>query len=266
MPTDDQLRAKLIEDTGSAAEADRALPAVRRLADWPAPVPSARATTQLIRSLQATPSPRKPKINVWALLSSQARIVQQEIWLASVLVMSIGLWMAVGDSTSAPDGWLLALSAPVVTAIGIAFIYSSSADPALEIELAMPISSRLLLLARLMLVFSFDLALTLLASVILTMVQPHLSLWALIELWLAPLVCLTSLAFLLAAFFVDPLISTVVSLMLWALQVVRRDVPLFVPDLLSSEARPWLWLFAVVFGLAAVWLAGQEERWLIKRA
>jgi hypothetical protein len=108
--------------------------------------------------------------------------------------------------------------------------------------------------------------LTLLASVILTMVQPHLSLWALIELWLAPLVCLTSLAFLLAAFFVDPLISTVVSLMLWALQVVRRNVPLFMPDLLSSEARPWLWLFAVVFGLAAVWLAGQEERWLIKRA
>ncbi len=269
MTNDDRLRAKLIEDTGSVEEADRLLPVLRQLSDWPAPAPSAAETDRLVRVIiAAVPAPRPARLGTvwWPLLRAQARIVQQEIWVASALVMLLGCVVTLVKPAASPDQLPLVLIAPVVAALGIAFLYGPSAEPALEIELATPISPRLLVLARLLLVFAFDLVLALLGSALLVLTQSGWSWWPLVTLWLAPMTFLTTLAFLLSMIFSEPLIGAAICLALWGAQVLRQFLPLERwPTLLSAEAQPWLWCVAAGCALAALWLAGREERWLVKQ-
>jgi hypothetical protein len=264
----DQLRAKLIEDTGSLEEADRMLPIVRQLADWPAPSLAAQQTDRLVQTLSAAIPARSSRsaLLVW-LLRAQLRVVQHEIWLASALVMTLGVLVTLAQQPAAAIETLpLALIAPLVAALGIAFLYGPAADPSLEIELAAPVSPRLVVLVRLLLVFLCDLALGLLSSVALVAVHSEWSLWPLIALWLAPMTCLAALAFLLSVLFVDPLISVSICLTLWGLQVLRVFQPFAaLPNWLSGEVQPWLWLIAVLCAGLAMWLAGREERQLLKR-
>ena len=265
----DPLRAKLIEDTGSAAEADELLSAVRRLPDWTMPAPTASETDRLVQALTAElPVQTHPWTLWWPLLRTQARIVQQEIWLASALVMVLGCGVTLIQPQSATlDQLPLVLIAPVVAALGIAFLYGPAAEPAAEIELATPFSPRLIVLTRLLLVFAFDLVLGLLGSALLMLTQSGWSWWPLVALWLAPMTFLAALAFLLAMVFSEPLIGAAVCLALWGAQVLRQFLPLERwPTLLNAEAQPWLWLSAAGCAIVALWLAGREERWLTRRA
>jgi hypothetical protein len=266
----DPLRAKLIEDTGSAAEADELLPAVRRLPDWSAPAPTAAETDRLVQAITAARPAQHPN-RVWRvwwpLLRAQARIVQQEIWIASALVMVLGCGVTLARPAESLDQLPLMLIAPVVAALGIAFLYGPAAEPTLEIELATPISSRLIVLARLLLVFAFDLALGLLGSALLVLTQSGWSWWPLVAMWLAPMTFLAALAFLLSMIFSEPLIGATVCLALWGAQTLRQFLPVERwPTLLSVEAQPWLWLMAAGCAGVALWLAGREERWLTRPA
>lgn len=268
MTQDDRLRAKLIEDTGSADEAERLLPMVQQLAARSAPIPTAQQTDRLAQTLTAAMPARSSRwaLAVW-LLRAQLRVVQHEIWLASAFVMTLGVLVTL---TSLPGTSVellpLALIAPLVAALGIAFLYGPAADPSLEIELATPVSPRLVVLVRLLLVFLFDLALGLIGSVALVMAHSDWSLWPLVLLWLAPMTFLAALAFLLSMLFVDPLISVSICLTLWGLPVLRVFPPFAtLPNWLSGEAQPWLWLTAVLCAGLALWLAGREERQLLKR-
>ena len=66
--------------------------------------------------------------------------------------------------------------------------------------------------------------------------------------------------------FIDPLISALICLLLWGLQVLRAFPPFAAfPDWLASDLRPWLWLMALLCVSVALWLAGREERQLLKR-
>ncbi len=268
MPHVDELRAKLIEDTGSIEEADRLLPIVKQLADWPAPTPSAQQTDRLVQTLVAAmpaPTPRR-ELMLW-LLRAQLRVVQHEIWLASALVMTLGVLVTQAvQPTASIETLPLALIAPLVAALGIVFLYGPAADPPLEIELAAPVSPRLIVLVRLLLVFLFDLVLGLIGSVALVLLHSEWSLWPLISLWLAPMTCLAALAFLLSMLFVDPLISVSICLTLWGLQVLRVFPPFAaLPNWLAGDVQPWLWLTALLCAAVALWLAGREEQQLLKR-
>ncbi len=269
MNHDDRLRAKLIEDTGSPEEADRLLSAVRSLADWPAPVPTAAETHRLAQTLLAvSPAPRfqRRRIAWWSLLRAQVRIVQHEIWIASALVILLGCGVTLIKPSAALDQLPLVLIAPVVAALGIAFLYGPAAEPAVELELATPTSPRLLVLARLLLVFAFDLVLALLGSALLVLTQSGWSWWPLVTLWLAPMTFLAALAFLLSMIFSEPLIGATICLVLWGAQVLRQFFPLERwPTLLSLEAQPWLWLVAAGCAVSALWLAGREERCLMRQ-
>jgi len=212
----------------------------------------------------------RPQLNqqwAWLLLRSQARVVRGEIWTASALIMALGVLVTLIISGPGADSALpLALVAPAVAAIGIAFLYGPAVDPALEIELATPTSPRLVLLARLALIFGFDLGLGLAASIMLAL-QSQVSLWPLVMTWLAPMAFLSSLAFLLAVLSADPGLGTLVSLALWVLLNLARlgelrSLVLPLPDLLAASARPWLWGLALLLGGLALWAAGREERWL----
>jgi hypothetical protein len=270
MTYDDQLRAKLIEDTGSAEEADRLLPLVRRLPNWSAPAPTAQETDRLMQAL-APSLPMRRSVHGWALtgwlLRAQLRVVQQEIWLASALVMVLGLFVTLMlQPGPAPEMLPMVWVAPLVAAVGVAFLYGPTADPALEIELAAPVSPRLVVLARLLLIFAFDLALGLLSSIVLVLLHSGWSLWPLVLLWLAPMTFLAALAFLLSMLFVEPLISVSICLVLWGIQVMRAFPPFAAfPNWLAQDGQPWLWLLTALCVGVALWLAGREEHQLLKR-
>jgi hypothetical protein len=271
-PKDEELRAKLIEDTGSPEEAERLAPVVRRLQSWSAPKPGPTATVKLIARLEAEiPNPQSPITNLlssWPilLLRAQLRVVRGEIWAASALVMTLGLLVTLA-TYSAAEAWPLVLVAPLVAATGVAFIYGPDVDPALEIELATPVPPRLVLLARLALVFGFNLIMGLAASLILSLARAEVAFWPLVSTWLAPLSFLSALAFLLTVFTVNSTTSAMISLLGWAFQSLRqlgglKAVAWFMPDLMAASARPWLWALALLLAALALWLGGREERWL----
>ena len=217
------------------------------------------------------PSPAKLNWRwAWMLVRAQARVIRRDIWGASALMIILGTLVTMLSSRP-PQVSIGALplvwATPIVAAGGIAFLYGSSVAPAIEIELAAPVSPRLVLLARLMLTFGFDLVLGLAGSVLLALTMPSLSLWPLVATWLAPMSFLSSLAFLLTVLTADPNVGFLVSLGLWAVQSTagtadRIGLSWLIPDLMTATARPWLWALALLLGGLALWTGGGEERWI----
>jgi hypothetical protein len=264
----DTLRADL------GPEADTLLPVARRLDSWAAPQPSPADTARLIESLQPAlqQTSHSPRTMTWmfVFLRVQFRLIREEIWLASTLILVIGLFVTLATTNiqSTSETLPFVFIAPIITAIGVAFLYGPEVDPALEIELATPMFQRVVLLARLALVFGFNLVMSLIASVILVAFSTNLSLAALITSWLAPMAFLSALAFMLSVWFCNPLIGMLASLLLWAVQVLKSNsyfgpLPLFtqMPNLFEASIQPWLFLFAIGMGATAVWAAGHSEKW-----
>jgi hypothetical protein len=92
-----------------------------------------------------------------ALLTAPSLLVP---WLAStVVVFAAGALVRLGPGQ--PAVWLLA---PAISAVGIAFAYGPGIDPAWELCYSMPVSDRMVLLARALTVFAVNAALGLAAS------------------------------------------------------------------------------------------------------
>lgn len=270
---------RLLEDTGSPEEAAELVPVIRKLEAWKAPVPAVKETNRLIGTLK--PLLRDHQKNTlsyrlhlgWLVVRSQPRVVQSELWTASAIVMGLGTLVTLAYSHMGGVNVALpfVLVAPVAAAGGIAFLYGPSLDPVLEIELTTPISPRQVLLARLVLVFGFDLLFGLAGSAVLSFLRADISFWPLVSAWLAPMTFLASLAFLLMTLTLDSTVNQLICLGLWIIQNMTRLAPGIrwpfpLPDLTAAAARPWLWLLAVLLFGAALWLGGGEERWLRKKA
>jgi hypothetical protein len=188
--------------------------------------------------------------------------------VASLLVMALGFVVTLmlyrpGTGAELP----FVIIAPLVAALGVAFLYGVDVDPALELQLATPVSPRLILLARLTLVFGFNLAVGLACSAALALFPTGLSLWGIILSWLAPMAFLSALAFLLSVLVFDPLFSALMSLLLWGVLVWRRfsDMGMypfmeFVPNLFAPEFRPLLLLASVAGVVLALWLSDAGEQ------
>ncbi len=138
-----------------------------------------------------------PFARAWALFTAQVPLVRQELWLASALVMAVGYLAAIlqGGSRS---GSIVAALAPLVAAVGLAMIYGPENDPALELALATPTSPRQVLLARVVVVFGYDLLLGLAATAGLIAVVPAALLGQIVLGWLAPMAFLSALALVLS--------------------------------------------------------------------
>jgi hypothetical protein len=200
-------------------------------------------------------------------------VVQYEIWAASAIVMGLGILVTLATSLSnASDSALPLVSiAPIAAAAGIAFLYGPMVDPALEIEMTLPISPRQVMVARLALVFGFNLILGLIGSAILSIFRTGISFLPLVSAWLAPMTFLASLAFLMITLTLDSGLSLLVCLGLWIVQNMTRllpgiHLPFLIPDLTAAPIRPWLWLLTILLSGAALWLGGSEEHWLRKLA
>jgi hypothetical protein len=275
----DDLDARLRDE---APEADDLLPALRGLRQWPAPAASPADTARLLARLQPAlrahvrERRRAAAAWPWLLLRAQARVVQREIWLGSALVMALGALVAAAtfDAGTAGGALPLVFTAPLVAALGAAYLFGPDGPGSLEVELAAPVNPRLVLLARLVLLFAIDLVLGLAASLALRALHTDLQLWPLVQTWLAPMACLSALAFLLSVLCMDATAAAVVSLALWGLQMVRITgagqvygwLLGYIPDLFRPGAQVWLWAVALALALAAVWVGGREERWMRRAA
>jgi anti-sigma factor RsiW len=185
----------------------------------PPVAPDARLLAEVVRQVQPVSrwSPRR----LVGLIRAQVPLVRQQIWTASALVMSLGLVTVLLGRGGAS---LLELLAPVVAAAGIAFLYGPEQDPSLELALATPTSPRLVLLARLTLVFGYDLALGLLVSLALALAgQAPDGLWQLILQWLGPMLLLSAISLWISQG-LGVLPATFVPLTLWAVKVALVGV------------------------------------------
>jgi hypothetical protein len=247
---------------------------VQMLRRWEAPQPTEQATVQLMKVLAAEMSIVRSSASqrltaswpLWVLLS-QVRVVRSEIWLASVLVTVLGTFVTLTNYHS--DGMLpLVFLTPLVSAGGIALLYDSALLPVLELEDTTLVPARVLLLARLTLVFGFNLALALAGSVMLVAVRVDLSLWPLVMSWLAPMTFLSALAFFFSIWFANTLAGMLFGLVIWSVHVIMRSMPvqhtfwewISMPGLSAPDYRWLLFVSGGVLVSAALWLVGTLER------
>jgi hypothetical protein len=83
----------------------------------------------------------------------------------------------------------------------------------------------------------------------------------LILAWLAPMAFLSALAFFLAVFSQETILSALACFVLWIWQSIDIEY-ISIPDLTSAAARPYLLVMAMLLGGIALWLAGRDERWV----
>ena len=130
-----------------------------------------------------------PFTHVWEVLKSQAPLVRSEIWSASFMVLILGFIVTLVADKAA----VFYALAPVVSAAGLALIYGGKQDPAFELTLATPTSQVEILLARSLLVFAYNLLLTILISLGLVAVYSFSTVALLISEWIAPMTFLSAL-------------------------------------------------------------------------
>lgn len=201
-----------------------------------------------------------------ALLLSQTRVIQRELWLASATVLLIGVIVTL--TASDPDLLSFSVIAPVVAAASVAMLYDENVRAMLEIEETTRASARLLLLARMTLVFGFNLILALVGSVILALFDSETLLIPLIMSWLAPMTFLAGFAFFLSVIARDTLFAASASLILWIGHLILSQDNhtnfwlqlLSMPGLSDPVNRPNLLIGGVLLTAVALWMVGIIDR------
>ncbi len=163
---------------------------------------------------------RRPALRLawlWSLLIGQLPLVRRGIWTASALTMALGCIIELFRPYGV--GEVLAVVAPVVAAIGIAFVYGPENDPSLEIALATPTSPRLVLLGRLTLVYVYDILLAVIASAAITAMRGGMGLWPVIVLWLGPMLFLSALSLVLSLLS-GSVVGISTALVIWATRIM----------------------------------------------
>ena len=242
-------------------------------ASVPGNAPPAPHKVEVQQAEADSPAPRAdgwqqhPFAGLLLLIRRQIPLIGQSIWAASAIVLAIGMIVAfifarVGNP--APD--LLALAAPIVAAVGIALLYGPEHDPAAELECATPTSPALILLTRLVLVYSYDLLLALAASMLLWLFIGHLTLSGLILSWLAPMLFLSALALALSVLW-NSQGAIVSAFSLWGLRVLVTHEHSMLKDIAGFSSALWsnqgllVLLAALCVGLAFVRVLRQEQRY-----
>ena len=172
------------------------------------------------------------------LLHAELRLASPAVWLASALVMACAVAVAAVAGHGAGRS-LLSLVAPLVAVAGAAGLYGPQRDPAFEALAVTMTSPRLVLLARVTLVFGYDLALAVAASAVVRLVAPEVGLVDLVTAWLGPMTLLLALSLLLAMW-IGPNVSMAVAASLWVLRVATIGVPGLAEGWLAAAMRA-LW-------------------------
>ncbi|MFZ6029015.1 MAG: anti-sigma factor family protein [Chloroflexota bacterium] len=195
--------------------------------------------TESIRKRAHKKKPATPAQRAWQLLWAQVPLVQREMWPAAALVMLIGFVITLLVDKTA----VLRILAPLVTAACLAVIHGPEHDPAAELTASTTTSPWKILLARVTLVFGYNLLLALAVSLFVLVFIPAESLGGLILGWLAPMTFLSTLALLLSQW-----VGTTNALMLAYLGWLAQFIPFF----MRPVAMPG-WLTAATDGYTQIW-------------
>jgi len=168
----------------------------------------------------AVPTRQRPQ-ELWALVRVQARLLPGGLWPAVALVLVLGV--AIVLTSHWPAHTALGILAPLAAAGSVVFACTPENDPRIPIAIASPLTARLVLLTRLVIVLAYDIALALAASLVLILVG-HQPLDPLLTAWLAPMLGLASAA-LLATVVLDPGIAVAIAFALWALRWTTATQP-----------------------------------------
>ena len=133
-------------------------------------------------------------LRTFNLLRAQAYLIKREIWPASSGIMLLGIMVGLLSNHAE----IISYISPIIAAGCLALLYGPDHDPAHELVLATPTSAWKILLARLSIVSSFNLVLSLLASVAMLIIVPPDLLGSIILGWLTPMAFLSALALLLS--------------------------------------------------------------------
>jgi hypothetical protein len=125
--------------------------------------------------------------------------------IASAVVFALGVVV-----TQASGQPLIPLLAPALAAVGVAYAYGAGADVAYEISRTMPVSSRMILLVRIAVVFAISTVLGAVASIF----APALG--GVTALWLLPMVAISMLGLAVATLTGLPVFGGGVALLVWA--------------------------------------------------
>jgi hypothetical protein len=220
----------------------------------PAP-PSSEAVVRAVLARaalvpEAPPAARRGLRFAAQLLRAELRLVRPSVWLASMLVMACAVAaVAVGDRGAAAP--VLSLVAPLVAVAGVAGVYGPQRDPAFEALAVTATSPRLVLLARVTLVFAYDLALAMVASAVLKVAAPQVGLVELVVAWLGPMTLLSALSLVLAMW-IGPNVAIAAATGLWLLRLGTVGVPELSDGWLAARMQQ---LWATSPGTVAVTLA-----------
>ena len=157
----------------------------------------------------------------WYILRSQVSLIRTEIWVSSALVSLLGIIVALLLNNVNTIYFL----APFISAAGVAYIYGLKNDPALELTLATPVSAQQILLARLALVFGYNILLTFASSMLLLLFNGQFAQfsWAVLLDWMAPMAFLSSLA-LFCSLLWGSVNAVVIVYALWILRGVMPKI------------------------------------------
>jgi Putative zinc-finger len=246
-----------------------------RFAAVSTPLPSAAILEQALATIDAQTArvgwqqiAQGRLTHLWLVLTRQVAVIHKSIWYVTPLVILFGCLLALIEPEEAAfkvhsAQLILSLFITVVGAAGVAFIYGAEHDAGFELTLATPTSTRTVMLCRMALALSYNIALAALASALVTFVLGG-NFWDVIRLWLGPLILLTSVSLLLSLT-IGSVVALVASLLLEAIQAIALNFEQGMVSLQWShssawQTNPWVLLLAVALLLVATFYAPRKVK------
>ncbi|QBD83038.1 hypothetical protein EPA93_46585 [Ktedonosporobacter rubrisoli] len=134
--------------------------------------------------------------------SRQLPLIPKSVWLVTALCMFTGCVLEVVISPRFMPAythmqWMLSVLCTVASAIGVAYLQGQENDAGMELVLSTATSIRTVLLSRMAIVVGYNVALAASASALITLIYNG-SFWEMAQLWLGPLVFLSSISLVLS--------------------------------------------------------------------
>ncbi len=265
-------------------ESWQVLASATRVADDPAQTPT--PSPALLRAVWARidvpteSSARQQRTSQGSLLTwasaglllarSQVRVVRPGIWIASsvatLICLAPLLWPAALSSSGASVHIAVIQSflSPLVTALGLAFLYGPGIDAGFEITLSTPVSPRRILLCRLLLAVCYNVVLSLAVTLIAVGLHGG-NLALLISFWMGPMLLLSGLSLALSIG-VSAIVGSAVTSALWIFHFFVSSISTL-PSPTAAEHTPlaviWqttpatLVVAALLFVLAVIYVPRQ---------
>ncbi|BCL77602.1 hypothetical protein ccbrp13_00670 [Ktedonobacteria bacterium brp13] len=255
------LQQLALQDTNSDVREAAASALSRYNATRPVPVADHQAmarTSALTMTMPATrPSLLRRLTHSYLLLKRQIVLMHKSLWIGPPLLQLLWCLLSFYNRGLTPDhghtaSLYLALFTTISAAAGTAFIYGDENDPGFELTLSTQTSIRGVMFARFLLVVGYNVLLSACASVALVLLYGG-GFWDIMQLWLGPLVLLSSMTLTLSML-IGSWFALAVALIVEVSQSFVMNTQQHWPQIEVSFSTNWHTTPAIL-GLAAMLIA-----------